>query len=329
MARHDNGGCGCLGLAALSVALLSVLVWIPFVLAAPTYIGYLAIADRAQLLRDETTWWVVLAAAPLLGLVLVVVASGGRANPRQYAERTGALLTATTLTSAATLLGARFLHGSALDPPSLTFAPCVGSTLALLALLIKWRRGDRSHPARERVEPVTVEQVRRVTAQAQETLRRVRVENDRIERLSRAIEAKLASARSEMDFEGLRQMHRESRGCADRAYQHYHSAGDILRTMSRTHAGVRVALRRFAMPTRGRKRPDRLAYAAATAGLTATENALVAQVNRGGDMVDTLNLRTAALKYTIRDECGAHGQRWYSDLELRIEAAQAARRQPL
>ncbi|MGH3933093.1 MAG: hypothetical protein ACRDTF_24320 [Pseudonocardiaceae bacterium] len=204
--------------------------------------------------------------------------------------------------------------------------------LAASPLLVTIHLRDRWFPPGERVEPVTVETVRKAATQASEKLQQVRAENKKVSQLARAIEAQLLAASSEMDFVSLRNLHHESFGCADRAYEHYSSADSSLQTMSRILLGVRAALTlRLIAPrnsaTGRRERPDRDQLKAAASSLSESRQQLDVEVKRGLTLVKTLNANTAQLKHSINDNCGERGRRWYQDLELRIEAARSREQQ--
>lgn len=205
----------------------------------------------------------------------------------------------------------------------------LGATVvAAIAVLVTIHLRDRWCPPGERVEPVTVEKVRAAAAQANETLQQVRAENKRVSQLARAIEAQLVEARSETDFASMRNLHYESFGCADRAYEHYRSAGRSLETMSRILIGVRATLTLRIRPLRNsatgrRERPDRAELKAAASTLSESKQQLKVEVQRGRSLVKTLNANTSQLKHSIKDNCGELGQRWYQELEIRIETARS------
>jgi hypothetical protein len=66
-----------------------------------------------------------------------------------------------------------------------------------------------------------------------------------------------------------------------------------------------------------------------TGGLAGTAGELRAEWLHNRDLVQTLNARTADLKFQIRDGCGPAGLRWYEALEARREAARAAEGKPV
>ena len=346
---------GCLGTAFAAITLLTAVTVGPALFSAPAFVGYFLIADPARLDREAAEWPVTMAATALLAAALVAVTGRGTPTVLRVLRRTVLLLLATTATSLAALVF-EVRQGSA---PTLQLSATPVFAAAAIALLAlgywrlrddmaarrtpervegvgaRWpgerlessrrrprnRPGNATRPKSRPVKPATVEQVRQVTEQAKQSLHRARAENDRLERLLRELEAKLANAQSELSFAGLRQLHGESWRCADGVYQHYKATDRLLSTISRTHSGVRLALE----STNGQGRPNRQAYATATSEMSSTEGRLRAEVKRGRSMLDTLNQRTEALKYRIRDDCGTPGQQWYDDLIARRDARVAER----
>jgi hypothetical protein len=337
VARKSDGG--CLGIAFAAVTLLTAVSAGAGLFSAPALIGYFLIADPEQVRSEAPVAAGTLVATVLLAVALVVVTGRDRPTVPRVLRRTVVLLLATTVTSVVSFLFE--LHGN--FPPTLHISAAPLFAVAAVAIMVLgfWRikdgrttaspdrvgrrpnRGNGAARRRpKRVDPVTVEQVHQVTELAKQSLRRVRAENDRLERLLRDLEAKLAVAQAETSFAGLQHLHWESRSCADRVHEHYRSSDRILGQITRAHAGVQVVL--GGAPVRGCSRPNRPAYAAAASEMATTERRLQSEVNRGRFMVSTLNQRTEALKYRIRDDCGARGECWYDDLMIRREAARAA-----
>jgi hypothetical protein len=178
--------------------------------------------------------------------------------------------------------------------------------------------------------PVSVETVRAATRDAEQTLRRVRAENERVERLVRQVEAKLAATISVADFDGLRNMHFESFKCADGAYYYYESTRTSQRTIEQLLRNVRITSRWWLAPAgrpmSARARQERAELKAAASTLSGTRGQLSGDVDYALSQVQTLNARTHDLKESIRDDCGERGERWYEDLDARIEAARDERR---
>jgi hypothetical protein len=321
LSRHTDSG--CLGIAFVAVAVLTVIGVAAGLLSAPALIVYFLIANPTQALTEIAAGVAVLAADALLAVGLVAAATGrDRRTASRMLRRTAILLLVTTVTSVVSLLLA--VHGNFTPTLHMSAIPEFVVAGVAAALLGYWRitDGRSSRPPAEQVEPVTVEHVRQVTEQARQSLHRVRTENDRLEHLLRHLEARLAGAQSEMEFAGLRQLHRESRTCADRVHEHYRSSDHILREITRAHRGIEVAV--GGAPFHVGSLPDRPAYAAARSEMATTESRLRAEVNRGRSMVSTLNQGTEALKYRIRDDCGTRGAIWFDDLMARRDAARAA-----
>ena len=347
MARRDSSAVGC-GLFLLLPFLLPIaagLIAVPaFVLAAPAVTAYLQIEAPRQFQPHRAGWLAASAAAPLLALFLVWLASPrtGRLRGRHrdamdgvpersqqgilggYLVRAGILLGATTATALAVMVRINLLnlmnsgvHGQADMRRLLTVYGSLAVTATVVLLGIRlWDR---------RPYPVSVETVRAAAQQAQQTLSQVRAENKRVNRLAREVEAKLAAARAETDFVTLRNLHYESFNCADAAHGHYRSAQGSLYTTARILDRVRAAPRRWLPPASPAQahlaRQDRAQLNAAASTLEETRGQLSIEVRRGLDLVQTLNANTAELKHSIRTDCGEAGWLWYDALEQRIETA--------
>ena len=67
--------------------------------------------------------------------------------------------------------------------------------------------------------------------------------------------------------------------------------------------------------------------AAAASMLAVTRGQLDVEVERGLNLVRTLNNNTHDLKQSIKDNCGERGRRWHQDLEQRIKLARERERQ--
>jgi hypothetical protein len=346
MAGRTSGFFGCLFGGA---TVLTGLIAGPALFSSPTFIGYLLLANPQEVVDNAGYAVGVLAATVLLAVALVAV-TGTENTVAQVLRRATVLLLGTTATCAFTYRSE--LRGNYSPNLHLSVAPLFAAAGAAIVLLGYWMildgrstrgstnwatepgprppqragHGNRRPPNRRRrddrrkrrpAQPVTVEQVREVTEQAKQSLSRVRAGNDRLERLLREFEAKLARAQLELGFEGLRQLHRESRGCADQVFRHYDSSDRMLSRISSTHHGVLAALQ-------GTRAPSRRTYASARSEMSTTEGLLRAKVRRGRTMLKSLNQRTEGLKYRIRDECGELGQQWYDELIARRDAARAA-----
>jgi hypothetical protein len=153
----------------------------------------------------------------------------------------------------------------------------------------------------------------------------VRAENQRVSRLAATIEQQLQAAQSETSFVALRDLHRESVGCADGAYWHYRSAGDSLNSMSgmlvRVRSTLALRIRAARSPATGRReRPNRQALTAVAANLAQTRQSLGVEVKRGLALVRNVNANTSLLKHSIKDNCGECGRTWYEELEKRTDA---------
>ncbi len=363
MARHDDPVAGCLGallapfillfafyvLVHSLVALARALVALPgIILAAPAAAAYLLVNGSAQTEQYRLGWLAGAGVAPLFALALVRLAcprtgwlrggqrgsgtdasrrSGGRSRTRKrpvltgYLARAGILLAASTTTALVTLLRGHYFQGPDTGPDQDVFGNAGLIATALLVAIGWWDR---------RPYPVSVETVRAATKQAERTLRRVQAENERVERLARQVEAKLAATLSEADFASLRNLHYESFTCADGAYDYYGSTQTSLRTMEQLLRNVRVTslwwLGPVGRPVTARARRERAELEAAASTLAGTCGQLSGNVDHALSRVQALNARTNDMKQSIRDDCGVRGQRWYEELEARIEAARDERR---
>ena len=303
-------------------------------LIAPALVPFLLVSDPVQFSEHRAVWWGLLGAAPVVALLLV--ARGGPAFKRGRSTarrrwvvfrrglvRAGILLLVMNVVALVLLLGGNVAHGpqAALQTGILFGGSGVAGAVVLLAVRV-W---DRWFPPGERLRPVTVAVVRAAAVEAEETLRKVRANNQRVGRLAAAVEQQLRAVRLELNFAGLRQLHHESRGCADGAYGYYEMSRDVARGLAgivvRARATVTMRVRSEVNPATGRReRPNRAALTAAAASLALTRSKISGEVSKGLTMVKTLNARTADLKYSIRDNCGTPGQRWFDDLEARTKA---------
>lgn len=352
MARRNSRGCGCLvagstiGLPIVGTIVAAALL----ALVAPALLPFLLLNYRPQFERYAMEWWAFLAAAPIVAFALVVLVGrvGKRGNrqtgrrptapkpPRQWPlfrgrmARAGILLLVTNVTALILLLLGYVPFGAnAALPTAVLFG---GSGVAGAVALFAIRLWDRTFPPGQRFEPVTIKAVRDATAEAERTLRRVRANNLRISKQASAVEAQLRSSGGTAHFVGMCELHYESRGCADSMYQHYDMTRDLVYGLSgivlRARTTATMRLRSEVDPKTGRRcRPNRAALTAATADLARTRALLRDEVDKGLAQVNTLNMRTADLKYSIRDSCGGQGQRWFDDLEARTQARREANRQ--
>ncbi|OXM64162.1 hypothetical protein [Amycolatopsis vastitatis] len=335
-------GCGfwfvalTVGLPFVSGAAAAVVL----ALTAPAIVPFLVAADPAQFAEHRTAWWCFFGAAPLVALLLVSRGSPRsrrrRRSPtarqrwatvRRALSRAGILLLATNITALVLLLNGNVAHGPhAAQQTAILFG---GSGAAGAVALIAFRLWDRWFPPGERLKPVTLAAVQAATAEAEQTLRKVRANNHRVDRMAAAVEQQLQAARLNLDFAGLCELHYESRGCADNAYQYYDMSRDVARGLAgivvRARATVTMRVRSEVNPATGRReRPNRSAMTAAATSLALTRSRISDEVGKGLTMVKNLNARTADLKFSIRDDCGARGQRWFEDLEARTEARRQA-----
>lgn len=194
-----------------------------------------------------------------------------------------------------------------------------GAALIGIAVLVVMRLWDR------RARRVTVEEVRAAAAEADQALRRVRTQNDRVRRQAQQVRARVEklqrSERPGVEFHALRVFHRESYQCADTAHVAYHSAQNSLRTMASLVRHARRAPYQLTVSSRAR-----VEMRAAAAHLARSQGELRAHVDEGLGMVRTLNANTSDLKHEIRDHCGAPGREWFAALEERVEQAREERR---
>ncbi|SDM15255.1 hypothetical protein SAMN04488074_11785 [Lentzea albidocapillata subsp. violacea] len=197
--------------------------------------------------------------------------------------------------------------------------PLFAAALTGVAVLVAMRLWDR------RARRVTVEEVRAAAAEADQALRRVRTQNDRVRRQAQQVRARVEklqrSERPEVEFHSLRVFHRESYQCADTAHLAYHSAQTSLRTMASLVRHARRAPYQLTVSRRARAE-----MRAAAAHLDRSQGELRTHVDEGLGMVRTLNANTADLKHEIRDHCGTQGREWFAALEERVEQAREERR---
>ncbi|MEV4148725.1 hypothetical protein AB0J40_34065 [Amycolatopsis sp. NPDC049691] len=333
-----NFGCGfwfvalTFGLPLVSGAIAAVVL----ALTAPAIVPFLAATDPAQFAEHRAAWWCFFGAAPFVALLLVARGSPKRRRRsrtpplrdfRRLLPRAGILLLATNVTALVLLLNGNVAHGPhAAQQTAILFG---GSGAAGAVALIAIRLRDRWFPSGERVKPVTLAAVRAATVEAENTLRKVRANNQRVSRLAAAVEQQLRATELNLDFAGLCELHYESRGCADNAYGYYDMSRDVARGLSgivvRARATVTMRVRSEINPATGRReRPNRAAMTAAATSLALTRSKIDGEVSKGLTMVRSLNARTADLKHSIRDNCGVRGRKWFEDLELRTEARRRA-----
>ncbi|SED22519.1 hypothetical protein SAMN04489727_6969 [Amycolatopsis tolypomycina] len=335
-----NSGCGfwfvalTFGLPIVAGAIAAVLL----ALTAPAIVPFLITTDPAQFAEHGTAWWCFLGAAPFAALLLVGqghpkrrTARRRRVDFRRLLPRAGILLLAVNVTALVLLLDGNVAHGPhAARQTAILFG---GSGAAGAAVLIAFRVRDRWFPAGERVKPVTLAAVRAATVEAEQTLQQVRANNLRVSRQAAAVERQLQAARLTLDFAGLCELHFESRGCADNAYQYYDMSRDVARGLAgmvvRARATATMRVRSETNATTGRReRPNRAAMTAAAASLARTRASIGDEVGKGLTMVKSLNARTADLKCSIRDNCGNRGRRWFDELEARTAARRQAAGRP-
>lgn len=309
-------------------------------LTAPVIVPYLFTAEPAQFAEHQAGWWGFFGAAPFVALLLVTRSAPKRRRRRRppttrqrwlavrrLLVKAGVLLLVTDLTALILLLNGNVAHGpNAAQQTAVLFG---GSGIAAAVTLLALRLWDRWFPPGERVKPVSMAEVQAATVKAEQTLQKVRANNEHVSRLAAAVEQQLQSAKATLGFAGLCELHWESRGCADNAYQYYDMSRDVARGLSgivvRARATVTMRVRTEVDPVTGRRRrPNRAAMTAAATSLARTRARIGDEVSQGRTMVRNLNLRTADLKYSIRDNCGTRGQRWYEELEARTEARRQA-----
>lgn len=329
--RDRNGG----GVFAFFVV-LGVCCGLPttFLLAAPAMAARIVVSGAPALQHNLRGWAWTSLASPLLALLLVrlVLGRDGRLRGGSSVgkvllgllKRAGLLLGAVNVAMFVQLMRAGSTQHD-IEHTSTVAVPAVVGVAVLIGIAL-WDL---------RPEPVTVEEVRAVTAEADRALRRVRAENERVRRQAEQVRARLEKlrapqartdqpGRSEVDFHSLRTFHRDSYQCADTAHMAYRSSQDSLHTMTSIVRRMRYAPQSWVTVGRAAK----LAKAemrAAVGHLAQSRGELRTQVDRGLGMVRELNANTAELKHEIRDSCGERGRQWYAALEERIEEARASR----
>jgi len=349
---NDGGGADGSGCVVFALVWLFFGMGLAVILVAPAVAAHIQLENPALFKPYGQQWLEGGAAAPPLALVLIRLASprtgrlrgrrqdaidsahqraGARPRSRRLAVLTGYLVRTGFLLAVANAIALVILQrGDDHQDPhviqdgwSVFGIPALA--VAVVLLTIHWWDG--------RPAPVTVETVRAVAQEADRTLRQVRAENRRLSRLAREVEAKLAAARSEVDFNALRNLHHESFRCANGAHAHYTSAKTSMYTMSQTVGRVRGTSHRWlgstGRPATAQARRKRAELEEAVSDLATTHGQLIVEVERGLDLVRTLNGHTAELKHSIRDDCGERGQRWYEALEERIQDVRSnERRRP-
>ncbi|GAB3168138.1 hypothetical protein GCM10027059_30340 [Myceligenerans halotolerans] len=161
---------------------------------------------------------------------------------------------------------------------------------------------------------------------ASEELARARQE---FERKRAALQQKIDEGLHKLNFETLRQDHRESREVADVWYRHVKQAGRARYSISNTIEDLKKDRKRLA-----RKR-DRARGTAHNPLLTELESlqttidatyttveSLREGIDQGYTMLDDFNQRTGQIRDHIRDNCGLAGREWYESLMQRTERRQ-------
>ncbi|GAA4523693.1 hypothetical protein [Amycolatopsis samaneae] len=343
MANNRTGRGGC------ALVLLAVFGGLPLtmVLAAPAIAAHIVLGGAPTMLPYLREWQWAMIGSLLLALVLVrmVLDRKGRLRGRSVppAKRwLGVLARAGLLLGVVNALALLQLTRSGRTDHVITGSiwPFVLDALAGIAVLVAIARWDR------RPEPVTIEEIRAATTEADRALRRVRAENERVRRQAEQVQARLAKLRTpttgpangrakgkpadrhsngiDVGFHSLRICHRESYQCADTAHLAYQSAQSSVRTMSHLVRRARLAPRQW-VPTGRAGRRARAELRAAAAHLTRSHDELRARVGEGLTMVRTLNSNTADLKHEIRDSCGRPGRLWFEALEERVAERRAHR----
>ena len=323
---RNRQGCGC------AFAFLALFFAMPLavVLVSPAIAARIVVDGRPEHAVHLEEWlWGSAVSVPLAALaVRFALSRRGRLRGSPPVRRWSGflarglvLLTATNafvfLRKEPSLLGDQVVD----DGTSL-----FGSTALLgLAVLVAMRLWDR------RARRVTVEEVRAAAAEADQALRRVRAQNDRVRRQAQQVQARVEklqrsetlprSERPSVEFHSLRVFHRESYQCADTAHIAYHSAQTSLRTMASLVRHARRAPYQLTVSSRARAE-----MRAAAAHLARSQGELRSHVDEGLGMVRTLNANTSELKHEIRDHCGSQGREWFEALEERVEQAREERR---
>lgn len=313
-------------------------------LTAPAVAARIVVSGAPALQPHLREWALMSLAAPLvaLGLVRFVVNRGGRLLRRPWTKRWLGLAG-----RAGILLGVlnvvAFYRLMRIDSTEHDVSMSMGASCSELlvgaAVLVAIGLWDR------RPEPVTVEQVRAVAADADRTLRRIRAENDRVRRQADQVQARVAKLRaharkaehrqpprqrakqqpSDVDFHALRVFHRESYQCADTAHLAFRSTQDSLHTLTSMVRRARYTPQHW-LTFGHQARQARAELRAVLVHLQSSHGQLQTQVEQGLGTVRTLNANTSELKHEIRDSCGHPGREWFEALEQRVEEARAARR---
>lgn len=349
--RSDaDAGAALFGMILLVVCAFSavtVVIAIPVgILSAPAFAIYLSIKELPPGPSPVLQWWAVSVLSPLVAVVLVWASSPERGWLRgrpagypedayrsqrelavvralrrralllSYARRTGLVLGTMTVLTLITLVYADLsgrtevgVRGEVTpDAVLVMFGP---PTVAVALLLL----GLRIHDRRPYREPVTADVVHAAAAHADSILSGLRAETTRMESITEQVSAVLSGTGYQLRFVAMCDLHFESFNCADRMHDQYRSANESARLMADILARCRAQCRR---------QHGDAALAGAGAHLERAVGPLEQLASYGLDRVRTLNSRTADLKYSIRDNCGDRGYRWYEALEERVAAARSA-----
>ena len=357
MARRDasGAGCGLLALLLCGAPVLAVLAVVPlWVLCAPGFALYIRFTGTPAARAQEGAWWGIAAAAPVLALGLVWLASPRRGRLRgrlrrypedeyrsapelravrsrrrralanAYAVRVALLLgsvTATTLVVFARTDVPQLIEREAAGAEALQAMLWIYGIpgLVAVAVLSALYLVDR----RPYLEPITADVVQAAAAHADRLRRQAVADSIRVQRLVDEVDAKIGDARTRIGFIELCDLHYESFGCADSQYAQFTSTQSTTRALSEMLTRAQTCARR-ASSGRGRARrreggQDDLGAAAEI--LARALGPLTAEVDGGLTRVRTLNARTTDLKHSIRDTCGRRGQEWYDALQERVAFA--------
>ncbi|MCX2952752.1 hypothetical protein [Lentzea sp. NEAU-D7] len=320
MSRNQRSGCGCV-FAFLALFLVMPLA---LVLVSPAIAARIVVDGRPEHAVYLQEWlWGSAVAVPLAALaVRIVLSRGGRLRRSPPVRRwSGYLLRGLGLLAATNAFVFLRKEPSLLGEHVIDDGTSLFGSAALIGLvvLVAMRLWDG------RARRVTVAEVRAAAAEADQAVRRVRAQNDRVRRQAQQVRARVEklqrAERPGVEFHSLRVFHRESYQCADTAHIAYHSAQTSLRTMAGLVRHARRAPYQLTVSSRARAE-----MRAAAAHLARSQGELRSHVDEGLDMVRTLNANTSELKHEIRDHCGRQGREWFEALEERVEQAREERR---